>query len=454
MELQDSKMNGALPAGAVGYRQECEGFLSSHSPAPGRKAAQFMDFEGKTFFGMSVFNLNNAIMGSGLLGLAYAMAPTGVLFFLVLLLCIALLSSYSIHLLLTCAGVVGIFYEQLGQRALGPVGKVVVAVGICLHNVRAMSSLFIIKSELPLFIGTFLNMDTGDWYLKGNLIIVSVLIILPPVFLRHLGYLGYTSGLSLTRVLFFLILVIKKSELGCAVDHNKTEVEPMSTPDRPIQGLSRNCEAHIFTVDSQMFYIQPITAFAFVYHPKVLAIYTELCWSSKCRMQAVANVSIGAMFCMYVPTASFGYLTFYSSMDTEMLHTYSDLDLLICVHLAVLLAVTLTVPGILFPICRALQQLLFPSKAFSWPRHVAIALILLVLVNVLVICVLTIQDIFGVIGFTSAPSLIFILPSVFYLSIVPSEVDSLFSWLKIRVSCPGEGWGKRECSEEGAFQDG
>lgn len=39
------------------------------------------------------------------------------------------------------------------------------------------------------------------------------------------------------------------------------------------------------------------------------------------------------------------------SMDTEMLHMYSDLDLLIlCVHLAVLLAVTLTVPGVLFPV--------------------------------------------------------------------------------------------------------
>lgn len=37
---------------------------------------------GRHLFGMSVFNLNNAIMGSGILGLAYAMAHTGVLFFL------------------------------------------------------------------------------------------------------------------------------------------------------------------------------------------------------------------------------------------------------------------------------------------------------------------------------------------------------------------------------------
>lgn len=39
-------------------------------------------FEGKTSFGMSVFNLGNAIMGSGILGLAYAMANTGIVMFL------------------------------------------------------------------------------------------------------------------------------------------------------------------------------------------------------------------------------------------------------------------------------------------------------------------------------------------------------------------------------------
>ncbi|XP_008569694.1 PREDICTED: sodium-coupled neutral amino acid transporter 5 isoform X2 [Galeopterus variegatus] len=257
MELQDPKMNGALPADAVGYRQEREGFLPSRGPAPGRKPVQFMDFEGKTSFGMSVFNLSNAIMGSGILGLAYAMAHTGVLFFLALLLCIALLSSYSIHLLLTCAGVVGIrAYEQLGQRAFGPAGKVVVATVICLHNVGAMSSyLFIIKSELPLVIGTFLGMDPeGYWFLKGNflIIIVSVIIILPLALMKHLGYLGYTSGLSLTCMLFFLISVIyKKFQLGCVVGRNETAVESEAPPGLLIQGLNSSCEAQMFTVDSQ-----------------------------------------------------------------------------------------------------------------------------------------------------------------------------------------------------------
>lgn len=41
-----------------------------------------VQFEGKTSFGMSIFNLSNAIMGSGILGLAYAMANTGIILFL------------------------------------------------------------------------------------------------------------------------------------------------------------------------------------------------------------------------------------------------------------------------------------------------------------------------------------------------------------------------------------
>jgi len=42
----------------------------------------FCKFEGKTSFGMSVFNLSNAIMGSGILGLSYAMSNTGLVLFL------------------------------------------------------------------------------------------------------------------------------------------------------------------------------------------------------------------------------------------------------------------------------------------------------------------------------------------------------------------------------------
>ncbi|KAM4695683.1 sodium-coupled neutral amino acid transporter 5 [Rhinophrynus dorsalis] len=412
--------------------------------------SNFTDFEGKTSFGMSVFNLSNAIMGSGILGLAYAMSNTGIILFVILLISIALLSAYSIHLLLKCSGVVGIrAYEQLGQRAFGSCGKILAGLIITIHNVGAMSSyLYIIKSELPLVIQTFLGLtsNSGAWYLNGNvlIIIVTLLVILPLALMKHLGYLGYTSGFSLACMVFFLCSVIyKKTLIPCPLNSTISESHSMYTngynaTKHEEEEYEDMCIAKLFTVNTQTAYSIPIVAFAFVCHPEVLPIYTELRRASKSRMQNVANVSIFAMFIMYLLTAVFGYLTFYANVESEMLHTYNNVDpldtLMLCVRLAVLVAVTLTVPVVLFPIRRAIQQLVCPGKDFRWWRHILIAVCLLTAVNVLVIFVPNIKDIFGVIGATSAPSLIFILPSIFYIRIVPNEKEPLLSRSKIQAA--------------------
>uniref|UniRef100_A0A8C1XN67 Solute carrier family 38 member 3a n=1 Tax=Cyprinus carpio TaxID=7962 RepID=A0A8C1XN67_CYPCA len=371
---------------------ESSEFLSN---ADDKKTPHFTDFEGKTSFGMSVFNLGNAIMGSGILGLAYAMANTGIVLFVILLTVIAGLSAYSIHLLLKSSGVVGIrAYEQLGFRAFGTPGKMAAGIAITLQNIGAMSSyLYIVKYEFPLVIQAFLKVDnpSGEWYLNGNylVVIVSCSVILPLALMKQLGYLGYTSGFSLSCMVFFLITA----------------------------------------------YTVPILAFAFVCHPEVLPIYTELRNPTKTKMQHVSNISIGVMYIMYLLAALFGYLTFVGEVEAELLHTYSRIDpydtLILCVRVAVLTAVTLTVPIVLFPVRRAIQQLFFPNKTFWWPRHIAIAVTLLSLINLLVIFAPNILGIFGVIGATSAPCLIFIFPAVFYIRIVPKEEEPLRSAPKI-----------------------
>ncbi|KAM6981882.1 LOW QUALITY PROTEIN: sodium-coupled neutral amino acid transporter 3-like [Tautogolabrus adspersus] len=420
-----------------GVPPEEEKFLQHKSD--GSKTAQFTDFEGKTSFGMSVFNLSNAIMGSGILGLSYAMSNTGIVLFLILLTCIACLSCYSIHLLLTSAGVVGIrAYEQLGLRAFGHTGKILAAVIITLHNIGAMSSyLFIVKSELPLVIQAFLNQtsSSGEWFMNGNylIIIVTVCVILPLTLMKHLGYLGYTSGFSLSCMVFFLSSVIyKRFNIPCPLEvFGNFSVSPVVPDDM--------CMAKFFTINQETAYTIPILAFAFVCHPEVLPIYTELSNPTKRRMQNIGNVSILGMFIMYFFTAIFGYLTFYSYTEAELLHTYSKVDpldtLILCVRLAVLVAVTLTVPVVLFPIRRALLQLLFPGRPFHWLRHIAIAVCLLFAVNLLVILVPNIRDIFGITGATTAPSLIFILPGLFYIRIVPTDQEPMKSRPKIQAAC-------------------
>lgn len=137
---------------------------------------------------------------------------------------------------------------------------------------------------------------------------------------------------------------------------------------------------------------------------------------------------------------------------------------------------------------RAIQQMLFHGKNFSWIRHVAIAVVLLTFINLLVIFAPSILGIFGMIGeqqrwhpapptcpppaapspipvppgllpragqdpagaagltlpspspsaagATSAPCLIFIFPAIFYIRIMPKDKEPLRSTPKILVS-PG-----------------
>ncbi|XP_020338533.1 sodium-coupled neutral amino acid transporter 3 isoform X2 [Oncorhynchus kisutch] len=441
-----------------------DGILESEEFLPngdGTKPMRFTDFEGKTSFGMSVFNLGNAIMGSGILGLAYAMANTGILLFLFLLTVVAVLSCYSIHLLLKSSGIVGIrAYEQLGYRAFGTPGKMAAGIAITLQNIGAMSSyLYIVKSEFPLVIQAFSRADpTADlWYLNGNylVVMVSIGVILPLALMKQLGYLGYTSGFSLSCMVFFLSAVIyKKFQIPCPFEEFSAANHTVSHQDIHLNitdnhathdnGLvhemdDSHCGARMFTMNSQTAYTIPILAFAFVCHPEVLPIYTELRNPTQRRMQHVSNLSILVMYTMYFLAALFGYLTFYGKTETELLHTYSRIDpydtLILCVRLAVLTAVTLTVPIVLFPVRRALNQMFFASKSFNWLRHVAIAVTLLSFINMLVIFAPNILGIFGVIGATSAPCLIFIFPAIFYIRIVPKEQEPMHSIPKILAAC-------------------
>uniref|UniRef100_A0A8C2ADF0 Solute carrier family 38 member 4 n=1 Tax=Cyprinus carpio TaxID=7962 RepID=A0A8C2ADF0_CYPCA len=321
---------------------------------------------GHASFGMSVFNLSNAIMGSGILGLSFAMANTGIILFVILLLGVAILSLYSVHLLLVTAKEGGsLIYEKLGERAFGWPGKMAAFGSITLQNIGAMSSyLFIVKYELPEVIRAFLGLEenSGEWYLNGNyaVVLVSIGIILPLSLLKNLGYLGYTSGFSLSCMVFFLGVVRFSS---FAVNNSSVTFTPHPQDHQDM------CTPKYFVFNSQTAYTIPILAFAFVCHPEVLPIYSELKDRSRRKMQKVSNLSILAMLVMYLLSALFGYLTFYDHVEAELLHTFTKVykfdTMLLLVRLAVLTAVTLTVPIVLFPFTSKHFLFLFSVTLFT-----------------------------------------------------------------------------------------
>uniref|UniRef100_A0A3B3Y7V1 Sodium-coupled neutral amino acid symporter 2 n=1 Tax=Poecilia mexicana TaxID=48701 RepID=A0A3B3Y7V1_9TELE len=160
---------------------------------------EHMPKEHHASFGMSVFNLGNAIMGSGILGLSFAMANTGIALFVFLLVSFAIFSLYSVHLLLKTADEAGaLVYESLGYKAFGIPGKLAASCSITMQNIGGERLTF-----------KCICMCFSEWYINGDylVILVSIIVILPLSLLRNLGYLSYTSGLSLLCMVFFLIVV-------------------------------------------------------------------------------------------------------------------------------------------------------------------------------------------------------------------------------------------------------
>ncbi|KAJ0062639.1 hypothetical protein NL108_004245, partial [Boleophthalmus pectinirostris] len=350
-----------------------------------------------------------------------------------LLMLVSALAAYSVHLLLKLCDQTGInSYESLGERALEKPGKILVGCAILIQNIGAMSSyLFILKYELPAAINSFLNADNTrtDWYEDGRLllILITLCVVLPLAILPRVGFLGYTSGLAFLFMLYFTVVVVmKKWTIPCPLPSNVT----VSYGSFQVSNSSDSeCTAKLFVLSSKSAYAIPTMAFSFLCHTAVLPIYCELDRPTKTRMQRVTNISIGLSFILYLVSALFGYLTFYTHVDSELLQgydTYLPRDVVVMtVRIAILLSVLLTVPLIHFPARKAVILLLFGSRPFSWWIHSLTTVCILAVVLTLAIFVPDIRNVFGVVGSTTSSCLLFVFPGLFYLRISNQRFRSL-----------------------------
>ncbi|XP_002735199.1 putative sodium-coupled neutral amino acid transporter 6 [Saccoglossus kowalevskii] len=439
------------------FRDVTASLISSDSDQDVSKAHDEDKFKPrKASFGLSVFNLMNAVLGSGILGLSYAMSESGIVLFSILLVTVAMVAAYSLHLLLKMCAVTQVkSYEDIGQIALKRTGKFLAAFAILLQNIGAMSSyLFIVKNELPHVIRTFMKAPphVDGWYLNGDyLVLLMVLIIITPLaLLPNIGFLGYTSGFSVLCMVFFTtVVILKKFSFPCPIPtedwsnvtatnltqeyllSNSTWVSPAvvtiatafvpTTSTNSTPSDDGDCEPKLFSLSLNTAYAVPTMAFSFVCHTAVLPIYEEIKRPSKARMQSVVNITILICFTLYLLSALFGYLTFYGNVSTELLEGYTLYNrhdiLMLIVRLAVLFSVTLTVPLLHFPARKALTVLIAGNKPFSCLRHCLLTAFLITLITVLALFVPDIKEVFGFAGATSSTALVFILPAIFYLRI-------------------------------------
>ena len=416
-----------------------------------------------TSFFTAVFNLMNAILGAGIVGLPYAASNLGYIFFGIMIIIVGLIALYDIDLLLRlCKRLGTTSYEKIAVLSYGNFGKIYTCLVIFLHTLFAMCGfMFMVRYEGPPLIEGIIGYEKtceGDddltgkpWYLNGTyLVFITIIgIVAPLASLKNIDFLGYTSGLGMFCMLAFTaVVIVYKFLITCPVtaydgaqdffetfsniSSNSGNSEENSNSNCTVEDLyedyaiefydlaqNQTCGAKSFTWTGQSVYALPNMLFAFQCHASCLPIYAELPKKSIKLMMKISFTAISAVLIIYCLCSYFAYFTWYNVTMEEVLMMYTSLNpsdpLIIIARLCILICVILSAPLLHYPCRKSVIKLFWKDDVeFSWIRHLLIMICILILVTVLVILLPGIQVIFGYAGAITANSLMLILPNLFY----------------------------------------
>lgn len=142
-----------------------------------RKKSQAEQEHKSTLIGCSA-NLINAIVGSGIVGLPYAIQQAGFVAGIILVILCAILTEKSLRLLIETAKHVHVpSYETVSEAAFGRVGFLFVAINMFIMAYGAMLSyLMIVKDSFSMVLGVD---PTNEPMKRAILFIISMAIIVP-----------------------------------------------------------------------------------------------------------------------------------------------------------------------------------------------------------------------------------------------------------------------------------
>lgn len=171
--------------------------------------------EAKSTITACAANLTNAIVGSGIVGIPFAVSQAGLVAGVVLIVGCAILTEKSLRLLVaTAKHAHTASYETVAEAAFGVAGFQFVAANMFIMAYGAMLSyLMIVKDVFP----TLLQM-TDVYRSRAVLWVVSSCVILPLSCQRDMANLSFTSRLSVVLDVCLVALVAYNAPLAVQVE--------------------------------------------------------------------------------------------------------------------------------------------------------------------------------------------------------------------------------------------
>ncbi|KOS13707.1 amino acid transporter [Malassezia pachydermatis] len=356
-------------------------------------------------------NMANSILGAGIVGLPYSMRESGFVAGLVLLLGIALLTDWTIRLIVLNAKLSGRgTYIDIMGHCFGQYGRIAVSVfqfvfafgGMCAFCVVVGDTIpNVISSIFPFLRDTFLSNR------QFVIVLCTMAISFPLSLYRNIESLSKASAVALVSMVIIILAVVVRgpampAELKGDPALRFTIIHPMNVT-RSIAVLS----------------------FAFVCHHNSLLIYGSLKEPSMDKFRRVTHYStfISAMAATAMSIA--GYWSFEDKTLSNILNNFPQTDLVVNIaRFCFGLNMFTTLPLECF-VCREVLETYFFEGEYERKRHIILTTSLVVSSMMVSLLTCDLGIVLELTGGLSATALAFFFPSVCYLKLShdASQVD-------------------------------
>lgn len=376
--------------------------------------------EKQTSLPLASFNFINSIIGSGVIGIPYALHEAGFGFGLILLIFVAYVTDYSLILMVRSAHLSGKFsYQGIMEAAFGKPGYILLGILQFFYPFIAMVSYNVVVGDtVTKVIVRISGTDQTSVFAQREVIVfvATLLITIPLCLYRDIAKLAKISFLSLVCVAFILIAIFVR--MG-----SMSEVVP------PHPNAWRFINWDIIPSIG-------IMAFAFMCHHNTFLIYSSIQEASQKRWDVVTHTSILTSLIVSMLFGIAGYTTFTAYSQGDLLENYCwDDDLMNFSRVLFSATILLTYPIECFVTRDVIEHAFIkedPNVPMSEKTHYVITLVIVSVayfISMATDCLGVVLELNGVLA---AVPLAYVLPAISYLKL---EEGNLFSKRKLPALC-------------------
>eukprot|EP01083_Nonionella_stella_P150647 480293_1 len=270
----------------------------------------------------------------------------------------------------------------------------------CLGSLCAY--LVIIGDLMPDAMALFITDHTSYWLNRRLWITLYLLcLIIPFSLFQRLDFLKFTSLFAMLCFVFITISMTIFFYDGDAV----------------ASGLKPWVEVKDLSQMFRFFKATAVYSFAFGTHALAFSITNELWRSTNKRMNMVIAISFCITSLYYIAIGVLGYCTFGNAVQSNILNNYPQRSILLCcVRIGLSFALAFSYPILLTPGRQSLSGIVYKCNVeqLTCTKYYMLTFGIIITSYIVAMTVTDLGTVFGFIGSTSSPTIIFILPGIFY----------------------------------------